>query len=47
MAEGVNESVDLWEELEAAEQTVDGWPEWQQRFAQAQSDCGTGETDSG
>ena len=46
MAEGVNESVDLWEELEAAEQTVAGWPEWQQRFAQP-DDCGTGEPDTG
>lgn len=46
MAEGVNESVDLWEELEAAEQTVDGWPEWQQRFAQADH-RGAEETDSG
>ena len=32
MADEVPESVDLWDVLEEAEQTVERWPPWQQRY---------------
>jgi hypothetical protein len=30
--EEVPQPVDLWSVLEEAEETVDRWPEWQQRY---------------
>ena len=32
MSDEVFESVDLWDELEEAERTVERWPPWQQRY---------------
>lgn len=32
MADEGTESVDFWVELEEAEQTVERWPPWQQRY---------------
>ena len=32
MAEEHPQPVDLFEELDAAEQTVEAWPAWQQRY---------------
>ncbi|HEX8152359.1 MAG TPA: hypothetical protein VF698_04495 [Thermoanaerobaculia bacterium] len=32
MADEVPESVDLWDVLEEAEQTVERWPAWQRRY---------------
>lgn len=32
MADEVPESVDLWDVLEEAEQTVRRWPSWQQQY---------------
>lgn len=32
MADEGSEPVDIWGVLEEAEQTVQGWPDWQQRY---------------
>ena len=32
MAEEAPKSVDFWSELEEAHQTVEQWPDWQQRY---------------
>lgn len=32
MADEGSEPVDIWDVLEEAEQTVEGWPDWQQRY---------------
>jgi hypothetical protein len=32
MADEVTESVDLWDVLEEAEETVQRWPSWQQQY---------------
>lgn len=32
MADEAPQSVDFWSELEEAHQTVEQWPDWQQRY---------------
>lgn len=32
MADEASKSVDFWSVLEEAKQTVESWPEWQQRY---------------
>ena len=32
MADEAPQSVDFWSELEEAQQTVEQWPDWQQRY---------------
>ncbi len=32
MADEASKSVDFWSVLEDAKQTVESWPEWQQRY---------------
>ena len=32
MADEVPQSIDFWSELQEAQQTVENWPAWQQRY---------------
>lgn len=37
MPDPASQPVDLWALLDEAEETVERWPEWQQRYADADS----------